>query len=293
MIPSPRILLLSGLGCAVLLAADVRAAEPEGPVDLASSDLLNGSARVPLGYAAYAGTFYDLGATIELSSWPTGGKHEVFLSGFSYEEHKGVLMNLVLAILAMSGGPSGQYVQHNGQIEYNPEAAGQFRKEYVDNVAAGAASLPFSFAMRAYHDAFGSDMNGWALDLGYGNTLGAPSSGAGYWQLSLSMGSLDTNRRGAPPVEPVPGAPPMERVLYSRGWFGGALDVHLGLPAHRFIGVQLKLTAAFSTPAMLLVEAGPELHLGNRVHLRVLATSDLSTFATSEIGTRVEGVVRF
>ncbi len=267
--------------------------EPAPPPDVISADPLQGAPGVAIGYSAYAGMFYDMGVTFELASWPTDGAEQVTLSGVTYEENKGLLTNLLMMILAMGGGPSGEYVQRNGRVEYDPGSAGKFRQEYVDSIAAGAASLPFSLGVRAYHDAFGSDMTGWALDLGFGRTLGDPTLGRGAWVVSLSAGSMSTNRRGAPAIEPVPGMPPMERVTYHRGWFGASLDLRIGVSGLPWLGGRMKVTAAFSDPFLLLVEAGPELHLGNRLHLRALATSDVAGFATDAIGARLEGVVRF
>jgi hypothetical protein len=235
-----------------------------------------------LGYGMYAASFYDLSYTFESSAWAHSGHGKVSLSGISYTENKGLLSNILMMIFAMGGGPSATHVRRGGEVVSDPTAAGQFRDAYVQQIAEGGSTLPFSLGLRLYHDSLGSDMNGFALELGVPRMM---NSYRGMWQLSLNAGQLQSNRRSTPAGLGVPPEP-----SFGRSWFGAALLIR-----HELIGPWLGVvgsgTVAISTPTLVLLEAGPELMLGNRVALRALTTADVK--GGGGVGLRAEAGVRF
>lgn len=265
------------------------------PGALATQHPLYGLHGRHLAYQLYEGTYYELGYTYESTAWPTGGARDVRLSGLSFLEQRGLLLNFVTAVAALMGAPSSTHVVRNGRVEWDPAAASVFYDKYVDGVIGGAEQLPFSLDLRLFHDALGSEMNGLSGELGGGgHSFLSGGKFVLFWKVNLAGGWLWSNRLGAPvPERPQPGEPePGPVTEYERRWLGLSADTRLTFPSATYLTLRARFSAAFASyGALLLLEAGPEFALGNRFQLRTFATKDFGTGAP--LGLRADLGVRF
>ncbi len=247
--------------------------------------------RPPLGYRAYQASFTEIGFAREVAPWVSpDGTTAVTLGGLRFYEHRGMMINTVIALLTIVNAANTPMTpvttDHMGRKWVNADAEDRAHEEFNQKVLAGAAQKPWSLEMRGYHDSMGSDMNGMSFAL---DRTSVRPGGDGMWAWGLVGGWLETNRNYVPAMT----TSPME---FTRWWIGATFDWRRQLIARgpAILGVHVNALLAYADPWLALLSVGPELAITDRLHLSAHATSDLHRFdASSGIGWRGELGVRF
>lgn len=246
-----------------------------------------------VGWKAHDRAFYEVGYVFENSAWATRGLQDVRLSGVRFHEHRGLMSNGLILFLFQRGGPLEDVMK---------VAAKESTKKM--GLTAGTRDLeiarddllmkiwdddapPLSMDLRFFSPELGSQMTGIIGEIGLsGSYMLVDDLFVALWSANFTASWLWANHL----FVPSPGLEtPVEEI--ERRWIGLSFSGRLLVPDFEYVGLLGRFMTGYSETALLLLEFGPEISIGDRFLLRGLATKDFGSDAP--FNARFEAGVRF
>lgn len=265
----------------VILAGSVSTAHAQSPLDEdLAAEFLFGDTRTALGYSMYRTSFFDLGYTFGFMPFLSDdGRGRVLVSGITYDENKGPLINLVTLILMWMGVSDTRYVGSDAIYDYyvyDPAGAARQRAALRDTFS----HLPLSMGARVYSSVLGSQADGFTLEASFRDPIGDHPP-AVVWGIGAHIGWFASNTQWAGPV-------------FQSVWGGANADLRISI--FEYLGIWLRVGVWFGGAhgVAVPIELGPEIMIGNRFYLRGLASIDpvRPEALPDGIGMRIEAGLR-